>query len=159
MKTTNKTPGTYKIKKGDTIVEVGVWSADFGRKRGGPAVHIGRPMAVESFGKTQGTATSIEDGRFVKHRIYANLAGHFLFLVDDEAGISEALKERTRDLRARLEAAIRCQVSWLTNHSHKASPGVVGQAKANLAEMERLAAYPALENETEVRDMRESAIS
>jgi len=70
---------TSKFKKGDVVWSIVNWN--------GKSTVAVEKLTIQSWGKVQGTASSVKDGKMTKHQIYINQAKH-LFLVSDVEDIA-----------------------------------------------------------------------
>ena len=62
------------FKKGDVVWSVFSWDDK--------ATVMVKKLTIQSFGKVQGTAFSLKDGKMTKNQIYANQAGHLHHVAD-----------------------------------------------------------------------------
>jgi hypothetical protein len=105
------------MKKGDTVVRVNVWSCSALYEEDGElSVYITKPMILQSFGKSQGTATIEEDGKFIRRQLWAREEGVDLFLVDDEEGIAGAVERQKEYLLKRVARHITIDEDWLEKY-------------------------------------------
>lgn len=104
-----------KFNKGDSVVVIGSWN--------NKGAFYARRLTIESWGKEQGTASRVANGKFIKSRIYTNNANK---LVNDSGFLFFAPEFYFADGSINVEAeAIKIAAQWRDL--------VIAQAEANLA--------------------------
>jgi hypothetical protein len=91
-----------QFKKGDVVWSIVNWN-------GKATVRVSQ-LTIQSWGKQRGTATSINNGEFIKHQIYVGQDDH-LFLASDVADINEFAHQVAVQQKAK-------EIQWCVNAVH-----------------------------------------
>jgi len=91
-----------QFKKGDVVWSITNWN--------GKATVCVSKLTIQSWGKQRGTATSVNNGEFIKHQIYVGQDDH-LFLASDVADINEFALQVAKQQKAD-------EIQWCANAVH-----------------------------------------
>ena len=105
------TTATKSFRKGDLVIQSGIWSTGEGRPEFGPhvpSIYVRPPAVLGSMGKKQGFVWADEE-QAAREQIYARQLNAGIFHAADEA---EAIVFARAALRAELERAHRFEVDY-----------------------------------------------
>ena len=81
-----------QFKKGDVVWQIGNWNSK--------ATAYVKKLTIQSWGKQQGTATTVDNGKFVKHMFYVSQADD-LYLASEVEDINVFALEVAKQLKAK----------------------------------------------------------
>jgi hypothetical protein len=83
-----------KIGKGVEVVRVGIWNDIMGAEE--IVLFVSEPVRVITWGAQQGTATSLSNGKFIRHRLHTSGEGVTMFPACDYQRAVATLREYLR---------------------------------------------------------------
>lgn len=131
-----------KLKKGDTCFLVEVRQGYHWQTREGlrleefNGIIACRAVTIQSLGKIQGTATDIDTGSSIYHRIYPELQV-MAKTKEDCLAIAETYKQQfLENGKACLAHTIKREHEWVEKYGSKARPEVLQEAQATIEALE-----------------------
>jgi hypothetical protein len=101
------------FKKGDVVWSITNWDSK--------ATVLVKKLTIESFGKVQGTASSLKDGQMIKHSILAKYCD-YLYHVSDVENIEEFALEIAKKQKAqKIQHYVDCQHHHFSNNTENYS--------------------------------------
>ncbi len=127
---TNLLSDNSGFKKGMTAYRVSVWGVD--RATGHTKVAI-RKLEIQSFGKKQGTAISLENGEFIKRHLRPDIT-ILAHTMEDARQMAEELGLYESGMR--IASSLDCKREWLRDYSGRWNAEAVKMAEEEIDVLE-----------------------